>query len=455
MIVEWAILMGSWAMVSETPDRIRHDLQWEGAAVGASLTGSAGDAWKRVEQRGSLTSQDLFRIALPQSERIARAAEEYYRATFNQDRVVAAVLPSVTVAGTQFFQQDASAQGGVTAPDRSEFKLTATQPLFRGFREFAGWRLEEAGMEQKRWAFQTEKRALFGVVAEAFYTMLFHERETQILEESLKNARERVREMKARHEQGMSRRTEVLLIETQAATEEAQSIIANQALDQSRRDVEFLLGRPLTVSLYDAEVAPVLPGSLDDAVRRAWATRSESREREAELRAAEEFQRVVSGEYWPNLDLSGNVYGYRRNFSASQQATTWDVQIALTWPFFQGGDVGAREGQAASAFRTAALNQVETRRRIEVEVRNAFAQWVAGAKLLVTLETRERTAHDAYTQVLNEYRQGIAGVTNLEVSVAHDRWLAAQIERDRQGILRKLDGLKWQMVQGILPEEGQ
>lgn len=446
--------LASLAGVPETPNRVRQDLKWEAAAAGATLTGPAADHWKRVEQQGYLTLDEAFRIALPQSERLARVAEQYHQAASEKDRAVAAILPSVTVQGSQLYQHD-TGLAGATSSDRTEWKLSGSQPLFQGFREHAALAGAGHGQDQQRWAFESERRALYRLTAQAFYATLFQTHAVKIFETSVTNARERVREMRARHEQGMARRTEVLLLETQTAADESQWIRTRQAFERAKRDLEFLLGRPLTVTLKDTWVRPTDPGSVEEAVKRAWARRSELRERAAAVKAAEANTGVAGGAHWPSVDLEGNYYGFRRNFSASQQATTWDLQVVLTWPLFRGGDLQAQADQAASAHRAAVWEEAEVRRRIELDVRNAWTEWEAGAQLLETLETRERSARDNYTQVLNEYRQGIAGVTNVEVSIAQNQWLAAQLELDRQRVQHQLDGIAWQMAQGLLPEEGK
>src|SRR6185295_8567557 len=146
----------------------------------------------------------------------------------------------------------------------------------------------------------------------------------------------------ARQTQGIARKTEVLLIETQVASDEAQLNRGRQALELSRTQMAFFLGRPLAVGLEDDVAEPPVPDDLAPLLLRAIDGRSDLKERQAALRAAEEQVTVVTGEHYPSLDFAGNYYAYRANYSAFQKEVNWDALFTLTFYLYQGGDVRAR-----------------------------------------------------------------------------------------------------------------
>src|SRR6185295_5287365 len=112
-------------------------------------------------------------------------------------------------------------------------------------------------------------------------------------------------------------------------------------------------------------------------------------ERQAALRAAEEQISIVTGEYAPTLDFSGNYYAYRANYSAFQKEVNWDALFTLTFNLYQGGDIRARTVLAESQARAARLLRDELVRQIETEVRSAHLTWISDRDLITTLETRE------------------------------------------------------------------
>ena len=411
--------------------------------------------WEGVEQRKALSIQDAFRITLTQSERIARAAEGYLQSLALQDQAVAAMLPTVSLQATALLQDKVTVQSSssffTTSSNREELRLTVTQPIFQGLRQFAGWRRSQEAIAQSRSFFDTERRLLFQVLAQSFYNAVFLDRQLAILEDALKNSRERLREMQARQTQGVARRTEVLLIETQVASDEAQLARGRLSLSIARAQVAFLVGRPLPVPLVDDLVEPEVPAELAPLVQEALAGRSDLREREAAVGAAEADLAVVSSEHQPSLDFVGNVYAWRRNFSEVQQVTDWDALFMVTLNLFSGGDIRAREVAGESQVRVARLNRDELARQIQSEVTRAFLTWRTDQDLIRTLETSRRTSEENHRQVVTEYRQGIAGVSNLEVLVAQNQALAAQLELERQKIQSKLDWFQLENVRGRIP----
>jgi outer membrane protein len=297
----------------------RDELRWTGHE--AFTTASPIEpVWDRVRRQNHLTLADAFQITLARSERIARAAESFLQSMTLRDRATAAFLPTIGITATQFFQEDVAATGGgatSTSSDRREARATISQPLFRGLRDFAGWRQTIATIDQRRSFFETERRLVFQLVALNFYNTLFLERQVRILEDSLKNTRDRLREMQARRDQGIARKTEVLLIETQVASDETLLTRARLALELARTQLAFLLGRPVDVPLHDDMPESAAPADLEPLLQEALAQRSDLREREAAVQSAEENIRVISGEHLPSIDLSANFYMYREGFSTS------------------------------------------------------------------------------------------------------------------------------------------
>ncbi|MBI3858306.1 MAG: TolC family protein [Planctomycetes bacterium] len=441
---------------AESVDAIYRDvLQWEGRDDAAAARRPSEVHWKRVEEQKAITLGDAFRISLARSERIARAAETYLQSLAVQDQAVAAVLPTVGVQATQFYQDPVPASftsGVVTiSPNRRQVALTLAQPIFHGLKDFAAWRQSQAAIDGSRNAFETERRLLFQTVASAFFTTLFYERQQKILEDALKNSRDRLREMQARQAQGIARKTEVLLIETQVASDEAQLNRGLQSLDLSRNQMAFLLGRPFAVPLRDDVAEPPVPPDVLPLLQRALSERSDLKEREFAVRAAGEQVTIVTSEHYPVLDFNGNYYAYRMNYSAYSKEVNWDALFTLTFNLFHGGDVRARTVLAESQARSAALQRDELARQIEADVRGAHLTWRSDRELIVTLETRERTSRENYTQVVTEYRQGIAGVSNLEVLVAQNQYLSAQLELERSRLQSKLDWFQLENVQGRIP----
>jgi len=369
--------------------------------------------------------------------------------------MVAAIMPKLDVQGIQYFQDRVPASFTsclvTTSSSHRQVAMMLTQPLFHGLRDFAAWKAARYSSEAARNAFETERRLVFQLVANTFMTTLFFESQQRILEDAVKNSRDRLREMRARQEQGIARKTEVLLIETQVASDEAQLNRGRQVLELARTQMGFLLGKPLTLPLEDDLLEPPIPLDATPLLARAMEERSDLREKRAAALSAEQLIDVVTGEHYPTLDLTANYYLYREKYSDFQQQIDWDALFMVTFNLFKGGDIRARTVLAESQLRVARLDRDELVRQVEAEVRNALVTWRLDRDLIATLETRERTSRENYQQVQTEYRQGIAGVSNLEVLVAQNQYLSAQVELERARMQSKLDWFQLENAQGRIP----
>jgi len=441
---------------SESVDALYRDvLQYSGRDDAATVRRPSEAVWEDVAARKVLNLSDAYRITLAQSERIARAAEVFLQSVAVQDQLVAGMLPKLDLQGIQYYQDrvPGSVSSGIVTTSSSHrlAALTLSQPLFHGLRDFAAFKSAQYGTEAAKNAFETERRLLFQLVAQAFFTMLFFESQQKILENALRNSTDRLREMRARQAQGIARKTEVLLIETQVASDEAQLNRGRQSLELARTQIAFLLGKPLTVPLADDLVEPPIPSDPLPLLQRALEERSDLREKRAAVTSAEYQVDVVTGEHLPTLDLNANYYLYREKYSAFQQEIDWDALFTLTFNLFKGGDIRARTVQAESQLRVSQLLRDELVRQIEADVRSALTTWTLDRDLITTLETRERTSRENFTQVQSEYRQGIAGVSNLEVLVAQNQYLSAQLELERARMQSKLDWFQLENAQGRIP----
>ncbi len=452
------VLLGAGCR-SYSPDSVdtvyRDVLQYEGRDDAERSRRPSEPVWKDVESRRTIRLADAYKITLAQSERVARAAEGFLQSLAVQDQMVAAILPRLDVQGTQYFQDrvPASFTSGVVTTSNSNRQVAVmlTQPLFHGLRDFAAWKAARYSSEAARNAFETERRLVFQLVANTFLTTLFFESQQRIFEDAVKNSRDRLREMRARQEQGIARKTEVLLIETQVASDEAQLNRGRQVLELARTQMSFLLGRPLQLPLEDDLTEPPVPLDASPLLARAMEERSDLREKRAAALSAEQQIDIVTGEHYPTLDLTANYYLYRERYSDFQQQIDWDALFTMTFNLFKGGDIRARTVLAESQFRVAKLDRDELVRQVESEVRNALVTWRLDRDLIATLETRERTARENYLQVQTEYRQGIAGVSNLEVLVAQNQYLSAQVELERARMQSKLDWFQLENAQGRIP----
>jgi outer membrane protein len=437
-----------------------------------------GDA----RSRGYLTLDDCYRIAVRENERIGRAQEDYTQAELIKLQARGTILPQVTLEDNYYHQNQvtlpppsgSTASAFSFADSRNQVLLHMTQPIFHGFRELNFFKYANSNIESFQFALEDSRRLLYINVAQIFYLALQLEGEVKALEDTVQVEQARVKEIQARHEAGLARKTEVLLVESQLAQDESRLTSTRNDVQVARKRLTFLLTVPVDLPLRDesaeGEMSPPgspSPGSaeagpagaagavtgdnaeLAELIRVARGHRSDLKQREAAVRAAESQVSVARGARLPSIDLDAYGYIHRVHYSEFQEQTDWSAEIDFTFPVFDGGLIKSNVLTARSKYQQAVLDRDELARQVELEVQAAYLTLASDRAQLKTLEVSVASADENYNLVKEEYRSGLA--TNLEVFAAQNQLLSARLDLERQKYQVGLDRAALALAQGLLP----
>jgi outer membrane protein TolC len=139
-----------------------------------------------------LSLADCYRAALKRSETFGIQEQLLAQAGELESQARAALLPTLT-AGATFVTQEAPA--AATAKQQNTVKITGTQSLFTGFREFALIRQRGALAAQQAANVQDAARSLFYDVADAFYATLALQADNISYGTELELGRQRLQEL--------------------------------------------------------------------------------------------------------------------------------------------------------------------------------------------------------------------------------------------------------------------
>jgi outer membrane protein len=405
-----------------------------------------------------LTLRDCLRIASARNERVARARQDHEQALALKGTARSAVLPQVSIENIYFQQNEVeiAPTGGVGSAfaftdTRNDLFLKLEQPIFRGLRERNLLAAARENVEAARHGIDEARRQLFADVAQAFYSALQKQGEVQTLEDTVAVERERLREVAARQEVGLARRTEFLLAEAQLGEDEASLTRARNDHLVALQRLTFLLGEPPAGPLADDVEIPAALGEAPPGVEEALERRSDMRQLGRQLAAARYRLSAARGEYLPSVDLEGRAYIDRHNVSTFSEETDWTAEITVSVPVFDGGRARASVLDAAADLERATLDRDERARQVELEVETAWRTLQSDLARLRTLETSLASADENYRLVEEEYRGGLA--TNLEVIAAQNLLLSTRLDRERQRYQVKLDAVALDLMRGVMDIE--
>lgn len=394
--------------------------------------------------------QESFEAGLRKSESYAQQQQLFEQAEERYKQAIGAVLPSLALTGS-YLRQDTpqNALGGsFSPPEQTTARLTASQPLFRGFREFAAMsefsRLADAQKFTKKHA----AVLLYQDIVRVFYQVLSFEADLKNLDRQVHVNEKRVKELEDRKKIGRSRNTEVLTVKAQLAQLEAQVQATKGQLSAAREMFEFLTGMDRDTSLADEDVVPKKIPTVSKYLERLDKRFDVQSERE-KAEAADKAITVAKGEHLPTVDLLGNYYFKRPGALSSVH---WDVQVTGTLPLFSGGTVVSKVRQSVSEKKRVDLEAQQVRRQSEQEIRSTYASLLSDQAQLDALEDAVTLSEKNYQEQSREYRFGL--VTNLDVIQALNTAQQAQRDLDRVRYAMKSDFLRLEASAALRPMKG-
>jgi outer membrane protein len=377
---------------------------------------------------------ECFDAALRQSELISNQVELIYQAEERYKQAFGALLPNLT--GTANYLVQPTSTTSLFPTNQPLVKVTATQPLFQGFKEFAAIRQNKSLAEAQKYSKWHATILLYSEVSQNFYSLLSLERDQKNVLEVLNLYDQRISELSHFVNLGRSRESEILTAKTQKEIYQAQAEQIQMQLSILRETFHFLTGLSQKTLLQDDETLPVKIPSRDTYVAEL-SNRPDVKSAEATVRGAEANVTLAFGNHLPSVNVIGNYYFLRYG---PQQNVDWDLQIGLVLPIFSGGITQSNVRIAESQKDQSSYTLSRIKRLAEQEIQSQYEN-LAGDLKLVDAYTRVTTlAERTYKVQVQDYKNGL--VNNIDVLQALTSFQENRRNLDRSRFSVKLDYAK-------------
>ena len=361
-----------------------------------------------------ISLEACFRSALKQSEIMADDQELIVQSEEHYKQALAGMLPNIS-AGYTYFNQDTdklipASTDSTLYSDQSTTKLTVSQPLFRGFRDFAALKLNQNLIVSQKLSYQWAAYQLYQDTANAFYLVLSLENDISILRKEADLFNKRITELNSRVAIGRSRQTEVLNVRVSLAALSAQTEQVKSQLSTARELFSFLTGLSASTELSDT---PELPTSIAsfETYNAKLSDRPDVQAAAARTEAAKNGVDVAKGAYWPSADLSGNYYFSRPK--GTLQDGKWDAEVAVTLPIFTGGLNTSNHAESESLLRESQNDLRRVKRLAEQDLRTNYQLLTYDISQVKQFQNASDLAEKNYAAVSGDYDLGL--VSNLDV----------------------------------------
>jgi outer membrane protein len=355
---------------------------------------------------------ECFDASIRRSETIGSDDELIIQAEERYKQAIGSVLPAISGVGSYFQQQSPNNDlGNSISPNKqTTAKLTGTQYLFQGLREYATLRqdklLKSAQEDTKKQALI----ALFESASQSYYAVLSAEKQVADIRSEMPYYNQWIAELRNRIAIGRSQQQEILTVQAQVASLQATLETSLLAIQVNREAFSFITGLPQDTPLVDHVdlEKPIL--NLPDALQ-VIPKRPEVTGQISTRDAAEEAVKVAWGGNLPTVGLTGDYYftrpqGYSNNIN-------WDFQFTLTIPIYQGGVIQSQVRTAASQERQAELTLSLNKRTIDQNIRTIYASAVSDRAQVRALKLAKEVSYKDYEAEKRDYRLGL--VANIDV----------------------------------------
>jgi outer membrane protein len=391
-------------------------------------------------QRVPQTLSDAYQAALEKSETIDIQRELLIQSDEGNAQAIGALLPNVSATMTALNQPTpASVTGASISPsNQTTTTVTADQPIFRGFRDFATLRQKKNLIGAQVNSLLNAAKQLFYDLSLAYYNVLSYEEDKKNYQIEIQVNRTRLKELEEFYKIGRSQLTDVLTFKANIASLEAQLAVTVGQLETAKEVLAYLTGWNRSVLLEDKEQAMTHLEPVE-AYLEKLEQRADVKSAIENVNAYAEGVPIAWGQHLPNADVIGDYYLQRPGVLSD---VNWDVKLVLSLPIFSGGVVQSQVRQANSVARQYISTLSQTRRTAEQEIRTFYDTLSADTNQLQKLaELVEVSKENSETEV-KYYRNGL--VTNLDVLTAITTYQDAKRQLDHQKYTVRLDSVKLQ-----------
>ncbi len=167
---------------------------------------------------------------------------------------------------------------------------------------------------------------------------------------------------------------------------------------------------------------------IDEAVKRAYTSRSDYQAAMTEVRAAEFSRKAATAGYLPSLSFNAD-YGLAGSHPSTATAVA-DVRGTLSIPIFQGGSVHADVLEANARLEQSRERLENLRAQIDSEVRAAMLNLQSSAEQVNVARSNIDLAEETLTQSRDRFSAGVTDTVELvqsqeAVASAHEQYISS------------------------------
>ena len=360
----------------------------------------------------TMTLQDCLDLAIKQNPSILKAQQEIRRTQGVIIETRGPAVPQITASGSgEMISKSAidafPFSGGSNTVFRNQTQpwsaqVQISQLLYQGGRVSAAVRAAKFSDKIAVLGFQKAVADTILDVRKAFYQILLNKALADVREQSVTLLEQQLLDAQSRYDVGSIPKFNVLRAEVELANAKPPLIRAHNDLRISKESLVKLLAIDSAVQTNDFTpinfegklVYEHRAWELSTALQQGLEHRPELLQAEQQIGVAKANVKVASSGYKPEASVFGN-YGWHDNTFANDPDVTregWTAGASVTWALFDGMVTRGKVTEARAQLEEAHLDYADTRRQVELEVRQGYSDYLQTLELI---EAQKKTVEEA------------------------------------------------------------
>jgi outer membrane protein TolC/membrane protein DedA with SNARE-associated domain len=388
-----------------------------GSSATSSLISGSVPSGLATGEELHLTLRDSINMALRYNLGAVESGENSRSARGQRLLALSHLLPQVSASAQENVDQTSMATLGLKLPGIPSVNgpysyttagLSASQTLFS---VEAVQRLRAARTAEQ--AAQLDYKDTLDVitltVGNAYLQVLQATSRIEVQEAQVRNAKALNDQAVAGYEAGTRPRIDATRTEVQLRTEQYNLIVDRNDLAIAKLTLARAIGLPLGQNFTATDTLPyaaINPPTLDDALKSAYASRSDYAAALNSEKAAKRSLSATKSERLPVLSTSGNYADTGTTFGHSHG--TFGFQAGVSVPLFTGGRVKGEITQADATLRQRKAESENIRGQIDYDVRAAYLNLDAAKEQVEVAEHNVALANENLARSRDRFTSGVA-----------------------------------------------
>jgi outer membrane protein TolC len=389
-----------------------------------------------------LSLQDAIDRGLKQNLGVLLSNTDIRSARGQRWEQLSALLPHVTAAPYVAASEINLAQLGFTSlagvnipPSVGPFsyfdaRVTVTQSLF-DWKSINATRAVSQSLKSAEYTYKDARDLVVLAVGYTYLQAIADEARIETAEAQVKTAQALYDQATDQVNAGTSPAIDGLRAEVELQTRRQQLIQAKNNLAIEKLTVARVIGLAPGQEFEFTDKSPYQPFesiTVDEALKRAYASRSDYLAARTDVRAAEFSRKAAVAGYLPSLAFNADYGAAGAHPSTATQV--FDVRGTLSIPIFLGGSVRGEVLQADAKLEQSLERLDNLRAQIDSDVRTALLNLQSSAELVEVARSNIALAEETLVQSRDRFKAGVADTVEVvqsqeAVASAHEQYISS------------------------------